>query len=299
MTGRRALLVAAALAATGWWAGTAGAHAASSAAKVTRVGWWSQQPGAQAQPAGGFQVADGPQGPQSEAAVEVAVDPSAGAVTLVLDEGPSVGDNLAAIDACLVRGSWTTANPGAWTAAPVYDCSSKASLTHDSSSNTWHADVSALVAPGTTTSLMLLPDVQAVGGGVTPAFQLTFTAAVASAPSVPAAGATSSPGSDYVAPADSSAGAAAAMVPPAGAAPSLAAPAELPVAVPAVPAAPTSTPAQPQPTTSSFVATPAVSSGPADHTGGRPWWRLALLVPLSAVAGAGAVEARRRWSPAP
>src|SRR5581483_7580456 len=61
------------------------ARASSVAIKVDGVAWWSRQPGAAAQPAGGFQLAYGVDGAESEAAMRVTVPQVSGLkATLVL-----------------------------------------------------------------------------------------------------------------------------------------------------------------------------------------------------------------------
>lgn len=301
----RAWMVAVAAAATAGAGGLLGGVAARGdavPASVVQVGWWSQQPGAQAQSGNGFQVTLGAQGNLSVAAVELNVGGASSATTtLTLAEAStSVTASRAVLQACMIPGSWAPANPGAWTAAPPYDCSSKVALNRDASSSTWTADVSALAQPGHTTSLMIVPVPQPVAGVLEPGFQVTFTGA-----SVKATGTTSPPDtSSYVGSTDTTPSTTpdTAAVPAAPVTslpttafttPPVAAPLPGDASVVTTPApAPAASPT-PAAATSGFVATPTFAKA-ASHRPVRPWWRLVVFVPLALAAGAAGAELRRR-----
>lgn len=264
-------------------------------ASVARLGWWSQQPGAQAQPAGGFQIAAAGGSTQSVAAVDVKLGDGINPATkLTLTQGQSVGTG-ASVQACKVTRTWTPANPGAFAAAPTYDCARAVALTFDGTAS-WSGDISSLVNAGGTTSVMLVPS-----GVATSGFQLTFTkAAVAATGAAPPSTTTTSttptpPPEQVVSPAVTSAPDRGSFVVPAPE-PTV----DLPpttfaavaprrdVAVPNEIAAPV---VQPIP---AGLAIQAPRSG-----GGRPWTRVVVFAPLACLVGVATVVLRRAGVIAP
>lgn len=268
---------------------------------VARVGWWSQQPGAQPQPEGGFQVATGPSGDLSVAAVDVSISEGSDVAATLTMEGSetSLGStHPATLQICVAATPWKEANPGAWADAPQPDCSPAAKVTGDGSK--WTADVSQLVHAGGTTSLMVLPVDQPVNGVVDPGWQVTITKATVAATGTTASdssaidsSATSSSSSDSgsfsTGSSDSSFGSGSG--PPAFVTP----PAEstaTPAVPPAAPPAAAAEPAKPPFTPTKVLAPPKR----VDH---KPWARLLLFLPLAALVGAGAALVRVRLGGSP
>ncbi|MHB8465242.1 MAG: hypothetical protein ACYDH6_04285 [Acidimicrobiales bacterium] len=253
------------------------AHAETVAARITAVSWWSRQPGATAQPAGGFQISYGVDGIDSVAALRVEIAATSGLhVTLTLTEASGGGSSRAAMRVCTTTGTWTMANPGAYQQAPPADCRHAVSLTHSPTTATWAADVSSLATAGKTANVMVVPVSQAVGGQVDTGFTVTVkkaavaaTGSTAPTDTAPKVGAATGPTTTVVV--ATTVPAAAAIV------------AETPT-TPSITSAPASAnlPA---------IASPVFSPQIVHHT--KPWWRLALFVPVAALAGVGAVALRQ------
>ena len=306
-----------------WWVAAAPSQGSTLSASITKTGWWSQQPGAQAQPDGGFQVAQAATGPQSVAGLEVTVDQADGiTATLSLTQSQSVaGASAPTIQACsIVSSAWKADNPGAWGDQPPSDCGRKVDLQLDAASSTWKGDVSSLITPGGTSGIMIVPVANPVGGLVDPGFQLTFSGAkieatgTTAADSTPAAGfdsSSSSTGSSSSSSSSSSGSGFSSTGTPSGSGfSSTAAPSSPSIAFPSSPAAAT---AAPPAAAAPSVATPAAPSAPAaappppistglSNTAGvsggggqhdRPWGRLMLFVPLAVVVGLVAMAVRR------
>jgi hypothetical protein len=270
---------------------------------VARVGWWSQQPGAQPQPEGGFQVATGPSGDLSVAAVDVSISEGSDVAATLTMEGSetSLGStHPAVLQVCVAATPWKDANPGAWADAPQPDCSPAAKVTGDGSK--WTADVSQLVHAGGTTSLMVLPVDQPVNGVVDPGWQVTITKATVAATGTTASDSStidssatsgSSSGSSSFGTGSSSdsfgtgtgSSAPAIVTPPAESTVTPAVPPATPPPAAAVPAKPPFTPTK-------ILATPKQ----VDH---NPWARLLLFLPLAALVGAGAALLRVRLGGSP
>jgi len=256
-------------------------HAGASTASVIEVGWWTSEPGASPAPAGGFQVANGVQGPQSIAAIRMMKESDPGAVKLQLTpaSGAVNADAGAALQICPIVADWKAANPGAAGDAPKYDCATKVDVTKDAG-GTWSADVSALLssaAEGAPVSMMVVPAPSAVGSVPVP-FQINFSAAAVAAPAGTPAGAAQG-SSPFSAPQPSSAPSVA------GARPSITPSTPHPVTAPA-PAAPTNTTAPPSTAPANQQASaPTVHIATAGRGRGKPWGRLLYLVPLSAIGG--------------
>ncbi|HEY2815209.1 MAG TPA: hypothetical protein VGJ03_17215 [Acidimicrobiales bacterium] len=258
----------------------ASAHA--STATVLDVGWWTSQPGASAAPNGGFQVANGVNGPQSVAAVRLRKDGDPGPVTLVLTpQGGSVNEDAAAkLEACPIVADWTPANPGKTADAPKYDCSASVPVAKDAA-GTWSADVTPLMASaadGQAVSLMVIPVGSQLFGGLQLPFQISFSGASVPGPAATpgvSSGASSSP-SESPSFANGSSGVVAGSHPSVSGAPQPSAATGAPAAGTA---APPSTGAAKQTTAPPFI---RISTGGGP---GKPWGRLVYLVPLSAMGG--------------
>jgi len=260
-------------------------RAAAAPATVVESGWWTSQPGAAPVPGGGFQVANGIDGPQSVAALRLRKDAGSGPVTLVLTPSTSSvnQDAAAKLRACPVRGDWSPANPGPASAAPSFDCTTSIPIAKDAA-GTWSADVSALLAgaaEGQPVSLMVLPVGTELFAGLQLPFQITFQGASVPEPA----------GAPPPVPATSG-GSSGAFVPPAvvpsrpvfgtpvASRPTTAAPATGATA----PATPTNAAAPASP--------PAIRLTAGGGGNGKPWGRLVFLVPLSALGGLAVALAR-------
>ena len=245
-------------------------------ASIQDVGWWTQTPGAQPKDQGGFEVARGPTGDLSVAALRVLVSQPLRRATLVVIESGGVGQDAASIIVCATSAAWSPSNPGAWEERPPHGCDrGSAELTRTQTG--WAADVLSLITgAGQQPSLVVLPDPDAsnpIG------FQIDFAVATLDAEVEPAAPAPT-PAPPFA--------------PPLPAVPSTTVPDRFaqpqPVAGPAPePAEPiTAAPIQEPDTfvTGRDFVPPADDPGPS-------WWRLAFLIPLAAAAGAVTAYARR------
>ena len=155
------------------------AASGQSSADITQVGWWSRRPGAAELPEGGFEVAWGVQGEESVAAVLVVggiEEPDE--VLLILNESAETNVDSAAIRVCTSATTWQAANPGAYEDRPTANCAAATQLGRDSSTSRWIADVTAFVAPGPV-SLMLVPVETPVDENLPVAapYQVTFSGA--------------------------------------------------------------------------------------------------------------------------
>lgn len=138
------------------------AHASASA-----VGWWTRNPAATA-PDDGGQVANGPDGVISYAAVRTAIDGNTidTAKLSFREVDGSINGSSAAIEACPAIGSWE-AGKGTHFDGPKADCGlGRVSLTRDAAGG-WSADV-ASVLQGSGPAVAIVPS---DGAGV---FQVTF-----------------------------------------------------------------------------------------------------------------------------
>ncbi|MGH2759780.1 MAG: hypothetical protein ACRDKJ_09470 [Actinomycetota bacterium] len=272
---RRTLSIAVACA--GLVIAIAPAAKSAEAATITAVGWWSQRPGATELPAGSFEVALLPNAPQSVAAlrVDVKAAPLTTALLQLLEAEQVLGD-VARVQACPTNDNWQPANPGPWADAPTADCADAAVALGRNADGTWTADVGSLLGGGST-SLMIVPLVEVNEQQQSVAFQVTFAGArlVASA----AAGTTATRPTPTPA-------ASFAPAPPFGT--SGAGFEAQPTFPPSSTALATGTPAAVTPLADTSLAAPAEQAGPA-----KPWWRLAIGLPVSIAAGAGAVLIRR------
>ena len=87
----------------------------------------------------------------------VTVDGEAGATELRVVEAGGLNQESAPVKVCRTADEWSPVNPGAWADRPAEDCAQQATLTRAADGATWTADVTALLADGST-SLVLLPD---------------------------------------------------------------------------------------------------------------------------------------------
>lgn len=134
---------------------------AQAAVTIVEVGWWTRQPASQPAPSGGFEVARGPDGDSSLAAIRVRVGAkSLTKAILILNESGGVRQDAAGLKVCPTSAPWSVANPGPMSAAPAAGCDrAKVGLTRDSGSGRWTGDVQLILSDSTNTSLLVLPDV--------------------------------------------------------------------------------------------------------------------------------------------
>lgn len=289
---RRRVLWAAALTVGAWTAVAPAAPAATVTVRVAAVSWWSRQPGAAAQPAGGFQIADGIDGAESAAAIRVEVPEAQGLkATLVLAEAASsIAPTAAGIRVCTTSGGWPAANPGPYAQLPKADCSHPVTLRRSGSPPQWTGDVTSMLPPATTVNLEIQPAVDAVAGHVASTYTVTLTKATisAQATAAPAGGAPATDAPAFV------------PTPSPSATDTVTVPAVPSGAVPLAPAdstpAATNAPVVTRPETASAgnpapIASPNFTPQTFHHN--RPWGRLVLFVPLAAVGGVVAARVRR------
>ncbi|MBA3654163.1 MAG: hypothetical protein H0W70_08210 [Actinobacteria bacterium] len=155
-------------------AGTAPAAFAAEGdpATITEVGWWSATPGA-AEPAGGFQVSQSPNGDATAVAgIKIKVDVSGiQTALLVITEGATkFGELSADIVICSAASTWQGANPGALRDAPARDCSRASQLRRSDNLQSWSANVAPLLSPPVTT-LLLKPGPQRNGAMPLPSLE--------------------------------------------------------------------------------------------------------------------------------
>lgn len=295
------------------WLPTPPGVGAQTVAAVQGTAWWSQRPGAAPLPDGGVEVAVGFGGEvQSVAAIAVRVDAPVRTVVLILEESEATGSETADLRVCRTDpGSIRGANPGAWEDRPDVDCSSRVPLVRNESTAAWSADVTSLLEVGAATGLAIDPAGREAVPGVplVPGFSIQLAP-----PKLLVSAAPSHPTDDtptQATPTDGTTG-----PPPAPLAdawlPGLEP--EIPVAVDEGFVAPPLQPVSPDteasmPTTTDVDRQTQVGSGspepvsaddlfatgpvPGAAGDARPWWRLVVLVPLSAVVGLGAALGRR------
>lgn len=252
------------------------ASAQSTVASITDVGWWSQRPGAAPLPKGSFEIALLPNAPQSVAALRINVTrlPLASAL-IELTESQQFGGDVARIDACPTSDQWAPSNPGAWADAPTASCTAASVALGRTANGTWTADIASLLRAGTN-SVVLAPILDVSDAQQSAAFQVVFSGARITAD------ATTDPGITPPGPVDN-----APVVEPA---PSFAP--GIPAGPVALPTGPVIAGASPAPATPDTQDAPAVAAGDDDGEA-RPWWRLLYGVPLSVLAGVGAIFLRR------
>jgi hypothetical protein len=262
----------------------------------TAVGWWTRAPGASEAPDDGFEVAALGGEPASVAALRFDVAGSSPVATLTLVESGGTVTPATALQVCTTSEPWEPADPGAYGDAPAPDCAAAADLARDEEAGEWTAEVGSLLAAG---SLMVVP-AETPGGGspLDPGFRVTFSAAALAVVATPDA--SSSPAF-----AQPSGGGATFSPPPAtSASPSgtfggggfdvTPAPAEVPDAgsTPTTVAVDNTDDDAGAAEEEAF-GVPELAAGATPPGGGKPWARLVVLVPLSAVVGIASVRGRK------
>jgi hypothetical protein len=154
---------------------------AETAPSVIEVGWWTRSPVASA-PNGGIDVAAGPDGPTSVAAVRVDLgDSGVRQLTLQLHEAGGTLMQTATLRVCPTSKPWLAISGGALADAPPAECDLKAVDATRDAQGSWTVDVTPLVQTRTgTVSLAVVP-----GAGAVFDLQLqrpTPSAALAAAP---------------------------------------------------------------------------------------------------------------------
>lgn len=294
MTRRHALVVTtvASLAALLLIGASAGAQEAGPVGvTVDQVGWWTARPAATATEDGGFEVATNGAGEaQSVAAAQLTIAADAvDSFSITLTESSAFAE-FGSIAVCRTVGLWIAENPGTLEDAPEADCSTRVNLTRTTDDGTWLGDITPLVRDGGMVSLAFVPEYRPptpLGPGMVVRIAEIGTEATGTAatPDTTAPTTTSQAPATTVAPAGPSSGTQAPPTPPPTAAP----------------AAPTGAEALPSPTTTVYDTQPIAEDeefftlGPVEQgaSESKPWFRLLLLVPLSAALGAGAVRIRR------
>jgi hypothetical protein len=272
------------------------AHGESSP-PIVETGWWSRDLLAQPVTNGGFAIGWAVEQEQSAAAVRIDLSGDlAGTVYLELKEIGGTAPDLGLARVCVTDDTWGAANPGPYDALPESDCAAgeTADLGRDSSALTWLGDITALVAAaeGDTLSLVVRPVGKPLAEGLpaTAPFQVQFDYAAlvvdpGSTGAPPPAGETPpvGPGVDvgggsFVDPG----------LPPSEFGSGFESPPLPEVASP--------TPGATTPTTAAPTPDELVALGPVDVTpsGGKPWIRVLLLIPISAGIGLAMAAARRR-----
>lgn len=268
---------------------------------VSQVGWWTSRPGATSTEDAGFEVAtDGAGEPQSVAAVQTIIDAATvDSFAISLSESSALAE-FSSIAVCRIEVGWVAENPGSLEDAPPPECSTKVHLTRSADAMTWLGDLTPLVRDGGTVSLAFLPEYRpptTLGTGMVVRIAEIVVEATGTA--------------------DAPAGATSPTTQAAPAPPATEAPAASPTTVASSPPPGTSSgpfdvpPPSSVTTTSSTIAVTDVDPtageadgaeeeefftlGPVQHqtAESKPWARLVLLVPLSALVGAGAVRVRR------
>jgi len=124
------------------------ASGAADVAKVDKVNWWSKRPAAQ--PTVGdtsFEVASGPDGNESVAAIRVLIFGTVTKGTLVISEAANQTTvvSVPKLQACQTS-QWTTLNtsPGPYAQAPKPDCTTPVTLTRDDK-GTWTGDITPML----------------------------------------------------------------------------------------------------------------------------------------------------------
>jgi hypothetical protein len=143
--------------------GTAGADDAE-VAQLLDVGWWSTTPGT-AEPEGGFQVSQDPQGVATAvAAIKLKVTVKSLAPALfVFNEGTTkLSEASADIKLCKgLSNDWAgeNANPGGFDSAPKFDCTKSVQLKRDDTLKAWSGDAGPLISGPATVTIMVVPNI--------------------------------------------------------------------------------------------------------------------------------------------
>lgn len=273
---------------------TAAAQASEVAVTVDQVGWWSSRFGAGARPENGFEVAVGGDGTvQSVAAVQLTVSATAvDSLPVRLVEDAAFAE-FASLTACATATGWAPANPGPLEDAPTPDCTRKVPLTRSADAMVWLGDLAPLAPQGGTVSVMFVPGYSSPAG-TGPGAVLPFSELQAEAT-----------GSNQVSTTTTSSPSASTPPTTIGTGGGF---------VPSNPVRPTSTvvvdpvPPDPSGATTTTVVSSDPRSGPSDEeffslgevedaaAETKPWGRLLVLIPLSALIGFGSVRIYRELS---
>lgn len=282
-----------------------GSSAARASAEVVRTSWWTSRSAAIATPPGGFEIAKTLDG-ESVAAVRIQTTGAVLPTQLALQEVPSPGAPAASLQLCPIPGDFADANGGPIAAAPVTRCATPVALTRGVDFR-WTADITRFLAADAATSFAIVPGPSATASApFDPGFAAVFSGATvvveqpATTPSTDGGGGTGST-STTQATTTSTTAASGSPFPTFGGGPPPTAIVPRPVPPPtfAPPPDPATTPttiAPPvQESTSEILDSPTAAAGPISGSSGdgAPWGRLLVLIPLSAVVGAGSVYGKR------
>ena len=258
------------------------AQGASDIAGVDKVGWWTKRPGAQ--PLSGptsFEVASGPDGDESVAALRILIFGSVTKATLSMSEVANMGTaaiSVPKLQVCRTDTPWVlTTNPGAFADAPKPSCGGgSAPLTRDTTGN-WSGDVTSMLAGNRSEiSLMVVPTPDTTLP-VPPTFIVDIATSRVTTEGTPDLSPSASPPTTQ----------AVVTVPARGASPPPPAPATI---------TPSTSVAAPAPTTTApaSVVPPRLGGNRVASTKKRnDWGKLFVLVPLSAIAAFGWVFGRK------
>lgn len=251
---------------------------AQSPAEIRDVGWWTQTPSAQPKDDGGFEVARGPSGDISVAAIRIDVLQPLRKAVLVAIESGGVATDQAAIRVCPTSDTWAPANPGAWSERPATGCD-RGSAELKRTPTGWAADVLALIADaGPRPSLVLVPD---AGASNPLGFQVDFAGATLDAEAFPEQQ-TQPPPAPAPPPSFSE---------PTTTFPQTAVPEDEPRPAPDVPEQ--APPEQVAPAQAAGTFPQQRDTVPPHDDPGPPWGRLAYLIPLAGAAGAAVAYGRK------
>jgi hypothetical protein len=264
----------------GLW--TAFAQSSPDLASVDKVGWWTRRPGAMpTNNPNNFEVAAGVQGDESIAALRVLIRGDITKATLVMGEvdAPLKDVSPGKLKVCTTTVPWIVADGGAYDAAPKPDCSGVVELTRTKDANgtgAWAGDITKLVAGARSeVTLMVLPSADPAAV-VPPTYFIKFLARIdaegtpdvkPSTPTTSAAPVVNTP-------------------PPRGATSPTGSLTPATTAPPQTTIAPASEAAQPR----RFEVATAAKSAP------KPWGKLFLLIPLSAIGAALYTGGRKFWA---
>jgi hypothetical protein len=260
------------------------ANGATDVAKVDKVGWWSKRPAAAQTTTTGFEVASGPDGDESVAAVRVLVFGTVTKATLNLSEAANQLTAVSApkLRACRTDSPWLlTTGPGPFDQAPKPNCSGgEVAFTRDAQ-GVWRADVSSwLTGSLSELSIMVVPAVDNTLP-IPPTFLVQFATARVDAAGTPDV---TTPPVQAAPPAPVAAGGGGVSTAPPRSTPAVTTGAPTTVPTPTTVAATT-------PETPTRLAVPVVSSHKP-----KQWGKLVWIVPLSALIAVGWVAGRKTLS---
>ena len=278
----RIAILGALLGFVGLW--TAFAQSSADLTAVDKVAWWTRRPGAMpTNNPNNFEVAAGVQGDESIAALRVLIRGDITKATLVMGEAdaPLKDVSPGKLRVCTTTVPWIVVDGGAYDAAPKADCSAAVELTRTKDPNgngSWAGDVTKLVAGARSeVTLMVVPS--ADPAAVVPStYFIKFLARI------------DAEGTPDVKPSTPATSAAPVVNPPAP--PGATATGSLTPPTPATTAPPPTT-VVPAPDAAAqprrFAVATAAKSEP------KPWGKLFLLIPLSAIGAALYTGGRKFW----